>query len=94
LSETGTKSSLEGGAPFAIRDTDGAILVPAETVARELGLSTEALLQNLRAGVVYQTTERGVDDDAGKLGVTFRYRNRQFQAVVDDGGHLVHSGRL
>ncbi len=74
---------------FATIESDGAITVQAEPVAAGLGLSIEAFLGNLRAGVVFQAMERGIDEDAGRLRITFRYRNRQFQVVTDGGGRIL-----
>jgi hypothetical protein len=35
--------------------------------------------------------ERGIDEDAGRLRITFRYRNRQYQVVTDGSGQIVRS---
>jgi hypothetical protein len=76
---------------FASVEADGAIVVSAATVASGLELSINALLQHLRSGLVYQATERGIGEDEGNLRITFRYRNRQFQTVIDRSGNIVRS---
>ena len=43
------------------------------------------------AGVIFQALERGIDEDAGRLRITFRYRNRQYQVVTDGSGQIVRS---
>ena len=80
-----------GDSHFASIEADGAIVVSAEMVASGLGLSIDALLRHLRTGLVYQATERGIEEDAENLRITFRYRNRQFQAVIDRSGNIVQS---
>jgi hypothetical protein len=87
----GMESAMGRDSPFATIESDGAITVQAELIATGLGLSIDALLRNLRAGVIFQTMERGIDEDAGRLRITFRYRNRRFQVVTDGSGQTVHS---
>ena len=90
----GPTNRQTGDSHFASVEADGAIVVSAEMVASGLGLSIDALLQQMRTGLVYQATERGIEEDAGNLRITFRYRNRQFQAVVDRSGHIVRSSSI
>jgi hypothetical protein len=78
-------------APFATIESAGAITVQAEPIAAGLGLSIDTFLRNLRAGVIFQAMERGINEDAGHLRITFRYRNRQFQVVTDGSGQIVRS---
>ena len=78
-------------APFATIESDGAITVQAEPIAAGLGLSVDAFLRNLRAGLIFQAVERGIDEDAGHMRITFRYRNRQFRVVADGSGQIVRS---
>lgn len=68
------------------RDNTITIVVPAELVAAGLGLSTEAFIANLRIGLVHEITEKGVGDDSGRFRLTFRFRSRQFRALVDEAG--------
>lgn len=76
-------------ARFATFDADGACTVDAEILAPSLGLSPAALVEQLRAGLVYQTSERGIGADAGTMRLTFRYRHREFCAIVDRAGRIV-----
>jgi hypothetical protein len=77
--------------PFATQDAAGAITVPAEDIAVGLGVPVEIFLAGLRAGIVYQTAELGLDSDAGRRRLTFRFRHRQFQVIVDENGYIVHA---
>ena len=87
----GMELAMGWDAPFATIESDGATTVQAEPMAAGLGLSVDAFLRNLRAGVIFQAMERGIDEDAGRLRITFRYRNRQYQVVTDGSGQIVHS---
>ncbi|MDB5408298.1 MAG: nfuA [Rhodospirillales bacterium] len=61
---------------------DGDIVVDAEFLAAKLGLSTESLKEEMRRGLVYSVTERGIDEDEGRTRLTFRYRARSWTVVV------------
>lgn len=76
------------GASCAVVERDAAttIVVPAERIAAGLGLSTETFIANLRAGLVYEITEKGVAEDSGRFRLTFRFRSRQFRLLIDEAG--------
>ena len=76
----------------AITIADGEITVDAERLAPKLGLSAAALKAEMRKGNVSSVAETGIDEDAGRTRVTFRYRTRAWSVVVDPDGALV--GRL
>jgi hypothetical protein len=90
--ERGAPPSIGGDSLLASIQPDGTIVVPAPFVAAGLGVSIEFFLANLRAGLVFQTTEKGAAEDAGRLRLTFRCRGRQFRLVVDSAGRLVTTG--
>ena len=69
-------------------DDTTTIVVPAELVAAGLGLSTETFIANLRVGLVYEITEKGVGEDSGRFRLTFRFRSRRFQALIDEAGAI------
>lgn len=75
--------------PLATFEDDGAITVPMEIVALGLGVPVETVLANLRAGLVYQTTERGVGEDAGRFRITFRFRSRECRLIVEQCGRIL-----
>ena len=72
-----------------IRWTDGDVEVDASLIARGLNLPIEQFMAELRRGIVYSTTERGIDEDAGRRRLTFRYRSRVFQLIVTTSGEVV-----
>ncbi|HEX5325523.1 MAG TPA: DUF6522 family protein [Acetobacteraceae bacterium] len=61
------------------------ITLPAELIASQFGLSPDRFMLALRLGQIRQVTEHGSDDDAGRVRITFRYRRRRCQVVVDHG---------
>ena len=81
-------SSVPGS---AITIADGGITIDAELVASKLGLSAESLKAEMRKGIVYSVTERGIDEDVGRTRLTFRYRSREWIVVVDPDGNLIES---
>jgi hypothetical protein len=75
----------------AIVIVDDGIIIDAEVLAPKLGLSAEALKGEMRKGIVYSVAEAGVDEDAGRIRLTFRYRTRAWTVVVEPDGTLVES---
>lgn len=71
---------------------DGEITVDAERLAPKLGLSAAALKTEMRKGNVSSGAETGIDEDAGRTRVSFRYRTRAWTVVVEPDGTLVESG--
>lgn len=74
---------------FGTFEPDGTCTVDAEILAPALGLSAPVLIDELRAARVFQTSERGIGADEGLMRLTFRYRNREFSAVINRAGELV-----
>lgn len=68
---------------------DGEVTVDVEFVAPDLGLSPEQFMAEMRAGRVFQTAEKGVGEDEGKLRLTFRHRAKETSFVVDSVGQIV-----
>ena len=70
----------------AITIADGEITIDAKLLAPKLGLSAEALKAEMRKGIVSIVAETGIDEDAGRTRITFRYRTRAWTVVVDPDG--------
>src|SRR3546814_2106771 len=62
------------------------IVIDAATVAPRLGLTPERFMEELRRGLVFQVTETGVGEDAGRVRLTFRCRAREFSMILDADG--------
>ena len=76
---------------LAIYIADGEITIDAELLASKLGLSATLLKAEMRKGIVYSVAETGINEDAGRTRLTFRYRSRTWTVVVDPDGNLVES---
>jgi len=63
------------------------ITVDAGAIAARLGLTPDMLLSEMRKGLVFQVTEKGEGEDAGRYRVTFRYRAREAVMFVDEDGN-------
>ena len=72
----------------AITIADGEITINAELLAPKLGLSAEVLKAEMRKGNVSSVAETGINEDAARTRVTFRYRTRAWTVVVDPDGNL------
>ena len=77
----------------AISIADGKITIDADLLASGLGLGLLAALlkAEMRKGMVSGVAETGINEDAGRTRLTFRYRSRVWTVVVDPDGNLVES---
>ena len=73
----------------AITIVDGEITIDAELLAPKLGLSAAALKAEMRKGNVSSVAETGINEDAARTRVTFRYHTRAWTVVVNPDGTLV-----
>ena len=73
----------------AITIVNGEITVDAELLAPKLGLSAAALKVEMRKGSIDSVAEAGIDEDAGRTRLTFRYRTRAWTVVVEPDGTVV-----
>lgn len=77
------------GRTIAEIDDTGGLAFDAAVVGRLFGLPPDAFMEEVRKGFVYQTHERGTDEDSGKTRVTFRYRSRQSVLTLDEVGRVL-----
>ena len=75
----------------AISIADGKITIDADLLASGLGLSAALLKAEMRKGIVSSVAETGINEDAGRTRLTFRYGSRAWTVVVDPDGNLVES---
>jgi hypothetical protein len=73
----------------AVHPAEGAVEVDSPMVARGLKLPVEQFMAEMRRGIVYSLSERGIGEDEGRFRLTFRYRDRQFRFVVTATGEVV-----
>ena len=67
----------------------GEITIDAELLAPRLGLSPEELKAEMPKGLVYSVAEKGINEDQGRMRLTFRYRARSWTVIVEPGGRLM-----
>ena len=82
---TDTANEIDTG----IRWTERVVEVDARLVARGLNLEVEQFMAEMRRGIVYSTSERGIGEDEGRFRLTFRYRDRVFRLIVTTTGEIV-----
>mgnify|MGYP001052834671 FL=1 len=68
---------------------DGDVCVDAAIIAAGLGIEPARVQPLLRAGRITSTFERGMDEDAGRVRLTFVHERRRFCLVVDEAGHVI-----
>ena len=73
----------------AVHQAEGDVEVDSPMVARGLKLPVEQFMAEMRRGIVYSLSERGIGEDEGRFRLTFRYRDRQFRIVVTATGEVV-----
>lgn len=75
--------------PTDVSIVDGNITIDADALAPKLSLTVDALKEKMAKGLVTSIAETGVDEDAGRTRLTFRYRGRVWRIVVEPDGTLV-----
>ena len=63
--------------------------VDATLIAELLRTTPQAVLALIRSGRITTRCERGVDEDAGRFRLSFRYGARRLQLLVDSGGTVL-----
>ena len=72
----------------AVTVTGEDVIVDAEMLAPRLDLSVPALKVAMRAGEIRTLVERGADEDAGRMRLTFRYGASQYSLIREPDGQL------
>jgi ribosomal protein S13 len=67
------------------------ILVDGELLSAKFGLTEEQLKHAMDRGQLTAEVRKGVDDDAGRLQATFRYRGLRWVVIVEVGGNITES---
>jgi hypothetical protein len=80
---------MSGHFPTGVSIGNDDLVIDSGLLAPTIGLSVEALKENMRKGLVTGIAETGVDEDAGRTRLTFRYGARIWRLVVEADGTLV-----
>ena len=67
------------------------ITVDGALLSAKLGLTEEQLKHAMDSGQVTAEVGKGVDEDAGRLQATFRYRGLRWVVVVEVDGNITES---
>ncbi|MFC4272662.1 hypothetical protein GQF03_10595 [Sneathiella chungangensis] len=70
------------------------IEVEAEVIANGLGMSVAKLQSEMRKGEVTSRVEQGMEEDQGRLRLTFSFDRRQFQIIADTEGRVIKSSSI
>ncbi len=72
-----------------IEFADNRAQIDAGVVARAFQISPEALKTQMREGTITSRFERGMDEDAGKVRLTFYSATRRVRITADDSGAVL-----
>ena len=72
----------------------GDIEIEAAVVAKGLKRDVAGLKEDMRAGRVTCLFERGVEEDEGRVRITFFSDTCQYRLVVDGEGHILQSSTI
>lgn len=70
------------------RKADG-FEVDAATLAAAFRLDIDTVRDRMRAGEITSRCESGIDADAGRFRLIFRYQARALRLTVDSGGNVL-----
>lgn len=75
--------------PIEITGDD--VQIDADTLARAFAISVDTLRRGMRDGEITSRLERGQDEDAGKLRLTFFSTGRHVRFIADESGAILSS---
>ena len=67
----------------------GGFVVEAEDLARAFGVTEDAVLRDMRAGLLTSRCEKGIDEHEGRHRLIFTHQGRTLRLTVDDEGRIV-----
>ena len=67
------------------------ITVDGALLSAKLGLTEDQLKHAMDSGQLTAEVRKGVDEDAGRLQATFRYRRLHWVVIVEVDGHITES---
>lgn len=72
-----------------VRWKEGEPEIDAVIAARAMKLAVEYFVRQMRSGAIQGRVERGIDHDAGRHRISFRFRDRELKLIVGDDGEIV-----
>ena len=73
--------------------TDTGAVVDAHDLGPLLGLSPSEVPEKMRNGEITSRSEAGVDEDLGKVRLTFWYRGGRVRLICDQQGNVLKTTR-
>ena len=73
--------------------TENGATVDAHDLAPLLGLEPAEVPIKMRAGEITSQSEIGIDDDAGKIRLTFWYSGQRIRLICDNDGSVLKTTR-
>lgn len=70
------------------------VVVDATLIADAFGLKPEEIQPLMRNGKITSISETGVDEDAGRIRLTFHYQDRAARFIVDEAGTILKQARF
>ncbi|WP_340108519.1 DUF6522 family protein [Pikeienuella sp. HZG-20] len=70
------------------------VQIDADILARAFAISVDDLKRGMREGAITSRLERGEEEDAGKLRLTFFSAGRHVQIIADEAGAILSSSTM
>ncbi len=67
----------------------GAIEVPADVIAEGLRIEPQSIHSLMQNGGLTSICEKGANSDADRFRLTFFFKNRRFQLIIDSKGTIL-----
>ncbi len=67
----------------------GAIEVPADVIAEGLRIEPQSIHSLMQNGRLTSVCEKGINSDANRYRLTFFFKNRRFQLIIDSQGTIL-----
>ena len=73
---------------------DDTVLVPAVVIGHGLDLDPPTIQSLMSSGELTSLCERGENEDAERYRLTFFYRSRRFQLIIDSSGKILRRSAI
>ncbi len=87
-------SLLDEVSATTIAFEDDAVQVPAAVIAYGFDLATQMVQSLMRIGELTSLCEKGENEDMGRYRLTFFYKSRRFQLVINSTGKILQRSMI
>ncbi len=74
--------------------TDDGATIDAHDLGPLLGLAPSEVPAKMRAGEITSQSEEGIDEDAGRIRLTFWYADQRVRLICDTDGTVIKTTRI